>query len=344
MRRIPFRSLLFLPLTLLLIENIYVAFYWSVPEDTITRQRLTLAALTQSSKETACRAPLLKIQNQEIPSILTTTGIPHVIHQTAKSRCVTPRIAQAIQTWQTDWAYYFHDDDAVARLLEHSSEFSLLRDLYPHCLRHGTLRADLWRYLVLWEYGGVYADVDAVPAAFTTAWLEGKDAFFVIEQYHLLSQYFMAVTPKHPLMWYAIQVSLSNVWKLPDTGAVSAAFTTGPHALHQAFMLFAKDGGLTIQPARPGKKPVKAGTYVGTQGRSVTAVGVAERQNEIINRDVLRNFKKLEYSRLNMTFHQDDSKQSSGKACFTAIQESKFRRSKYKGTYESWFGRDVIGG
>ncbi len=170
----------------------------------------------------------------------------------------------------------------------------------------------------------MYADLDAVPASFTTDWLENNDAFFVIEQYHLLSQYFIAVTPRHPLMWYAIQVSLSNLWKLSDTGGVAAAVTTGPHALHQAFILFAKDGGLIIDPARPGEKPVKAGTYVGTQGRSVTAVGVAERQNEIIDRDVLGNFKKRDYDRMNMTFHQDDKKKLLGKACFAAIRESKF--------------------
>jgi mannosyltransferase OCH1-like enzyme len=334
------KLILFAPLTLLLIENILVGFYWmctiSVQEfpapPSFTPQRLTLAELTtNSNKDDSCQSPLLHIDNQQISlprKALSKNRIPHIIHQTSKSRCVTPRLAKAIQTWQTwtDWEYYFHNDEAVARLFQQSAQqdFPLLGDLYPHCLVHGTLRADLWRYLILWEYGGLYADVDAVPVSFTPDWLEESDAFFVVEQYHLLSQYFIAVTPKHPLMWYAIQVSLSNLWKLTDTGGVAAAITTGPHALHQAFILFAKDGGLTIEPARPGEKPVKAGTYVGTQGRSLTVVGVAERQNEIIDRDVLGSFKKLEYSRLNMTFHQDDKKKVLGKACFAAIRESKF--------------------
>lgn len=332
--------IIYAPLTILLIENILVVFYWmhavSLQESpaplssfTPSKRRLTLVALTKSNEESSCRAPLLEIKNQEISFTRTAPSnrIPYFIHQTAKSRCVTPRLAKAIFTWQTwsDWEYYFHDDEAVARLFQQSAQdFPLLSDLYPHCLVHGTLRADLWRYLVLWEYGGLYADVDAVPASFTPEWLEASDAFFVVEQYHLLSQYFIAVTPKHPLMWYAIQVSLSNLWKLSDTGGVAAAITTGPHALHQAFILFAKDGGLAIDPARPGEKPVKAGTYLGTQGRSVTAVGVAEQQNEIVDRDVLGNLKKLEYSRLNMTFHQDDKKKLLGTACFAAIRESKF--------------------
>ena len=336
--------------TFLLVENIMVAFYWmhttidlpQVPKPHDRRLTLTALTTTTAQSKSSCRAPLVgieknpsstRIRNGKIPhpsSTLISNGkIPPIIHQTAKSRCVTERIAQAVQKWQTwsttDWEYYFHDDEAVARLFHQSAqEFPLLRDVYPHCLVHGTLRADLWRYLVLWEYGGLYADIDSVPASLTPDWLEESDSFFVVEQYHLLSQYFIAVTPKHPLMWYAIQVSLSNLWKLSDTGAVAAAITTGPHALHQAFILFAKDGGLTIESARPGEKPVQAGTYIGTQGRSVTAVGVAERQNEIVNRDVLGNMKKLEYSRIGMTFHQDDKKKVMGKACFAAIRESKF--------------------
>ncbi|GAX09774.1 hypothetical protein FisN_11Lh252 [Fistulifera solaris] len=331
------KLILYASFTLLLIENVLVGFYWmgtiSVQEfpapPSFPPRRLTLAELTASSNK-HCQSPLLHIDNQQISlprKAPSSKEIPHIIHQTSKSRCVTPRLAKAIQTWQTwsEWEYYFHDDEAVDRLIQQSAQhFSLLGDLYPHCLVHGTVRADLWRYLILWEYGGVYADVDAVPASFTPDWLKDNDAFFVVEQYHLLSQYFIAVTPRHPLMWYAIQVALSNLWKLSDTGGVAAAVTTGPHALHQAFTLFAKDGGLVIEPARPGEKPVKAGTYVGTQGRSVTAMGVAERQNEIIDRDVLGNFKKREYSRLNMTFHQDDKKKLSRKACFAAIQESKF--------------------
>jgi hypothetical protein len=137
--------------------------------------------------------------------------IPRIIHQTSKSRCVTRRVARAIEKWQfTGWDYYFHDDEAVRRLLHTEfPEFPHLSLVSKYCLIHGTVKADLWRYLVLWVYGGIYADIDAVPAMFGSDTLSTEDdAFFVVEQYHLLSQYFMALSPRHPLMYYAIQKCL----------------------------------------------------------------------------------------------------------------------------------------
>jgi Glycosyltransferase sugar-binding region containing DXD motif len=84
--------------------------------------------------------------------------IPKIIHMTATSRCMTDKIRANIKKWEAlpDYTIYFHDDMAVDRLL------SKYWPHFPHlamaqrCSISGAAKADIWRYLVLWEYGGLY--------------------------------------------------------------------------------------------------------------------------------------------------------------------------------------------
>jgi len=294
-----------------------------------------LAALTRTSKGTGggCPPNLVFRPNREpptdAPTLLTaenTRKIPKLIHQTSKSRCLTTRFAKATEKWvhlDESWSYYFHDDEAVERLLLQAfPEFPHLEMVARNCLEHGTLQADLWRYLVLWVYGGVYADIDAVPAKFNTSLLATTDALFVVEQYHLLSQWFMAVSPRHPLMYYAVQISLLNLLDADDTGRIAAPMTTGPHALHTAYRMFRKDAGDLVESAAPGHQPVGAGYFSGTHNRTVIVLGSAAQENEYVSRDVLGSLKSNEYQKMGMRHFQDDKKHPSGKSCLLSIYQS----------------------
>ena len=127
--------------------------------------------------------------------------IPRIVHQTARSRCVTEKFYDVVQSWVLgdDWAHYFHSDDAIDRLFQQDwPEFPHLRTMLACIDGKGTLKADLWRYLVLWEYGGIYADVDTKPNKFNSTTISAEDdGFFVVEMFHVLSQYFMALSPRH---------------------------------------------------------------------------------------------------------------------------------------------------
>ena len=292
---------------------------------------LTLPQLTQSASSPSCPSNFVLILNfDQLPALLDlhTNKIPRIVHQTSKSRCVTQKIANASKKWRFHgWSYIFHDDEAVMRLLlQDFSEFPHLEIVARNCLLHGTLKADLWRYLVLWVYGGVYADIDAVPAKFNAETIDATDdAFFVVEQFHLLSQWFMAVSPRHPLMYYAVQQSLSNLLKAPDTGSIPASMYTGPHALHAAYIQFRKDAGGVVDSATPGNKPVWAGEFTGSHNRTVTVVGVAANQNEYVDRDVLGNLKNREYQKMGMRHFQQDKKYASRSSCMTSMLDAHYK-------------------
>jgi mannosyltransferase OCH1-like enzyme len=88
--------------------------------------------------------------------------IPRIIHQTWKNAEVPKRFRAAQQSWRSlhpDWDYMFWTDADITRLVadEYPELVSLFRR-YPDQIQ----RVDAARYLILYKYGGVYADLDVV--------------------------------------------------------------------------------------------------------------------------------------------------------------------------------------
>jgi len=181
------------------------------------------------------------------------------------------------------------------------------------------------------KHGGLYADLDSVPKNFTGDTIQPEDdSLFVVEFYHLLSQYFMSSSPKHPLMYYTIQRSLLKLLEADDTGHFDAALKTGPHALHAGFTQFMKDADVLI--ALAGRNPIKAGFYVGTSNRSVTAIGLGGKQsNEFVIREEINRVDKVnDYKKMNMTHNQEDKNRASGHSCFSALYHGFVNNEKMK--------------
>jgi hypothetical protein len=102
------------------------------------------------------------------------------------------------------------------------------------------------RYLVLYQFGGVYTDIDAAPGPWFnngTAIGDDDDAWFVVERIGVLSQYFMSASPGHPLMHLAVSVTLKRLLEVDPIGTQYVPFVTGPGALKEAFYLFTNKYG-----------------------------------------------------------------------------------------------------
>lgn len=86
--------------------------------------------------------------------------IPHNIHQTAISSCISEDNIINVKSFvdnNPDWKYYFWTDESARLLIEHQHPYLL--DIWDN-VDTGVKRADILRYVVLYEYGGVYADID----------------------------------------------------------------------------------------------------------------------------------------------------------------------------------------
>ena len=129
-----------------------------------------------------------------------TSKIPKIIHMTSKSYCFTDGFVKNIELWFVEgYSFFLHDDDAVDRLFygREWPQFPLLREALA-CIPSGAGKADLWRYLLLWEYGGIYTDMDNAPGPHlffpnhTSSITDDMDAFFEQERGGFPSQYFFA--------------------------------------------------------------------------------------------------------------------------------------------------------
>jgi mannosyltransferase OCH1-like enzyme len=229
--------------------------------------------------------------------------IPPVLYQTAKEKCILSSMYETtIRRWiqppsshpssdhdhdtDLEWwlSYRFYDDERMEKYLLQPQ----WKELFPSlslalkCINHvnmPVMKADLWRYLILWEYGGIFADLDVLPVMTTTKANTGAnatlglppllqelkngyqehnnnnnnnndrkhdgtesdddshhldDALFVLVNtagQQVLSQWFMAVAPRHPLMYYAIEEATYRVLQAKRAIPIQQ---TGPRALYDA--------------------------------------------------------------------------------------------------------------
>lgn len=174
----------------------------------------SIIALTGSRQpETPCPTPLVWVKDTILPNpemaFADNRKIPRIVHISSSSRCNHKIIADNLNTWRLDNHYFFlHTDDAVLQLLHHHhhhhdnssnnndsnnddwrQEFPLLHHIMK-CLppQMGAAWIDVWRLLLLWKYGGIYADMDTspVPNMFNASTITPQmDAFFVQEQLYV---------------------------------------------------------------------------------------------------------------------------------------------------------------
>lgn len=132
---------------------------------------------------------------------------------------------------------YFDDDDCMSFISHHFSQYL---DAY-NVLVPGAYKADLWRLLVLYKYGGIYNDIAhqyLVPVSEivlpTTELLIVKDADYQLP-YNIYNA-FMVSHPNHPVIHAMITHIVHNVhMRVYGDGALDI---TGPQAIGRAFNLY----------------------------------------------------------------------------------------------------------
>ena len=310
-------------------------------------QTIPLDELVDTQPETSCPPGLVLIEDIKhidpaIAKDLKPRKIPRIIHMTAKSRCVTPEIAQAIAAWKVypDHKFYFHNDAAMNRLLYDKEwpEFPNLRFVLL-CTNQMVQVADLWRALMLWEYGGIYTDFDNTPKKFnpSTSLKSFDEAYFEIEKEKMLSQYFMVSERHHPLFYLVIMKIWENIFALLDVGDQYAPKLTGPGALKMAMRTFMKMQRMPVDTIRPWKvfHQVHAGRYVGLDNRTVTVVP----WTHAINRDVISDKEKT-YQAMNMTHFQSMELKHSEEACHYRLYLDSFKQLQQQ--QEQWGQQEQV--
>ncbi|KAG7370924.1 hypothetical protein IV203_019494 [Nitzschia inconspicua] len=238
----------------------------------------SITNMTYTPPHLKCTGDLRKMINVHNPQShsLENRKIPMIVHQRAPSRCLTRKFYTSSVAWASTmkrWSYYFHDDDAVDRFLLDNSfpEFPLLHSVVSnsHCFPRpfaskSQLGSDLSTFLTLWTYGGVYADLNYSPNSFSPSTIhptQDDAILFVDPESKLFSTMVVGASPRHPIMYFAIERILDHI-----VFGGSSNYT-GSMALYQAFEEFRQREGVQ----HPDE--LRRETYKGTTGRTVRVMG-----------------------------------------------------------------------
>jgi hypothetical protein len=94
-------------------------------------------------------------------------SIPRIIHQTYWTRDIPEPLranAEALRTGNPGWDYRFYDDGDIERVIGECFGGAILACYRRIDPLYGAARADLFRYLALYRFGGVYLDIKSTSS------------------------------------------------------------------------------------------------------------------------------------------------------------------------------------
>ena len=167
-------------------------------------------SLQQPDRSSPTLPPTIVLNTQTTSDPIQTT-IPLLLHQTWKTRDVPLKFQQWRQSWLRN-----HPHWVKQRVWSDRDNLLLVQNHFPELLtmykgfRHTILRVDFARYLIMYVYGGVYADLDLESLQPIDALLfntPGTQIVLGIENQHTktVDISFMASVPHHPFWLQVIR-------------------------------------------------------------------------------------------------------------------------------------------
>lgn len=137
--------------------------------------------------------------------------VPKTIWQTMKTNKVPIFMKSYADSWidlNPEYEYRFCDDDDIFDFLK--AEFPEYIDGYNK-LKYGASKADLWRYLIMYKYGGVYSDIDCKCIKPLQNWIDPDSAFVTqLGTNKDICQWLLISVPQNPIFLKAAQRTLQN--------------------------------------------------------------------------------------------------------------------------------------
>jgi hypothetical protein len=162
----------------------------------------------------------------------TLKGIPTKIWQTWKSKELAPRIVPYVESWKanTDYEYSYNDDEDCKSFIDSldDQDIKVCYDKMPLPV----MKADLWRYLIVYTHGGVYSDIDTQCNKSIPEWIT-DDAKLVLclENDLHFCQWTFAASKHHPALKSVIDAVIYESKGYIDTSYEHFVHkTTGPGA------------------------------------------------------------------------------------------------------------------
>ena len=137
-------------------------------------------------------------------SLSTPSIIPRQIWQTHNTRVFKEPVCQNINTllsYSSEYDYRLYNDDEMINSLIH---FPKLQKIVKS-LKIGAFKADIWRFAMMYAYGGIYVDFDSEFTANISTVILNTDSFVVIPMRDSsLGHYVLISAAKNPVFKCAL--------------------------------------------------------------------------------------------------------------------------------------------
>lgn len=146
--------------------------------------------------------------------------IPKKIFQTWETTNISHDFQKVIDQWKIlnpEYEYFLYDNNDCEQFIKDNFDERIYN---AYCkIIPGAFKADLWRYCVLYKYGGVYVDIDTLCLNCIDPFFTDNPEFMVpidlntnpYEGQHNLFNTFIAAIPENPILLNAIENIVFNV-------------------------------------------------------------------------------------------------------------------------------------
>lgn len=142
------------------------------------------------------------------------TTVPKFIFQTHKSKeyiLSKPKVVRCLLSWKkhTEYKRFFYTDQMCDTFMKKHFQ-GRVYDAYIK-LPISVMKADLWRYCILYTYGGIYADTDTICKANPRLFLNSSLLTVAPENKTHLCQWVFSALPSSPILKCIIDLSVERI-------------------------------------------------------------------------------------------------------------------------------------
>ena len=137
---------------------------------------------------------------------------------------------------------------------------------------------------------------------------DDDDSWFVVESLGIMSQYFMAASPRHPFIHIALIQLFERLLQVDNIQKQYVPSVTGPGTIKSAMMIFRNDKV---------NEKVKRGKYFGWDGRSITVEGARGHSHTYVRRESVSGIhKRGGYTAMGMKHFSDSRISAPTDSCY----------------------------
>jgi mannosyltransferase OCH1-like enzyme len=140
-----------------------------------------------------------------------------------------PKLVVAVNSWLKNtnkFKYFFYTNEMCDDFIKNNFDDKIYKAY--SMLPMGVMKADLWRYCIIYKYGGIYADTDTVCLYDPKVFLTDALLTVVAENETHLCQWVFSAQANSPILKSIIDLSVERILTVPIKGSNIIHHLTGP--------------------------------------------------------------------------------------------------------------------